>query len=190
VRTPDGFTLLEVLVALAILGLAVVASIQGFAQGLRLLKLSGDHQRAMLLADRAAREVLDPAEGRDDCEAAEGFRCERVTRLLEAPEQAEDGRTPRFHVFEIAVRVSWDEHRQVELTTLRTVPIEPDGSTLTSRVPIAGVPAVPGAGSQPGAGASSTTPTRSTGPGMRSNPTMPFSMPGTGATPSRPFGRP
>ena len=46
-----GFTLLEVLVALAILGVAVVASIQGFAQGLRLLKLAGDHQDAMMVAD-------------------------------------------------------------------------------------------------------------------------------------------
>ena len=47
-----GFTLIEVLVALAILSLAVVASIQGFAQGLRLLRLAGDHQQAMLLRRR------------------------------------------------------------------------------------------------------------------------------------------
>ena len=142
-RTADGFTLLEVLVALAILGLAVVASIQGFAQGLRLLKLSGDHQHAMLLADRAAREVGEPTEGREECEAPEGFKCERVTKLMDAPEQAENGRTPRFHVFEIAVRVSWDEHRQVDLTTLRTVAIAPDGTPTRSN------PTTPGIGSMP-----------------------------------------
>src|SRR3989442_9387407 len=50
--TTAGFTLLEVLVALAILSIAVVASIQGFAQGLRLLKLAGDHQQATLIADQ------------------------------------------------------------------------------------------------------------------------------------------
>ncbi len=164
-RTSDGFTLLEVLVALAILGLAVVASIQGFAQGLRLLKLSGDHQHAMLLADRAAREVGEPTEGREECEAPEGFKCERVTKLIDAPEQAENGRTPRFHVFEIAVRVSWDEHRQVDLTTLRTVAIAPDGTALTARVPtsVSGTPGAAGVGSQTGTGGSSTTtaPTRS-----------------------------
>ena len=59
-----GFTLIEVLVALAILSLAVVASIQGFAQGLRLLRLAGDHQQAMLLADQKMREVVEPKEGR------------------------------------------------------------------------------------------------------------------------------
>ena len=61
-----GFTLLEVLVALAILSVAVVASIQGFAQGLRLLKLSGDHQEATLLADQKMREVVVPVEGREE----------------------------------------------------------------------------------------------------------------------------
>jgi type II secretion system protein I len=187
VRTADGFTLLEVLVALAILGLAVVASIQGFAQGLRLLKLSGDHQHAMLLADRAAREAIEPTEGREDCEGEERFKCERVTRLLEAPEQAEGGRTPRFHVFEIAVRVSWDEHRQVEVTTLRTVAIAPDGSPLTA----VGTAAAPGARPQAGTGASSTTTPATPAPGAIPGgrmPTMPSTAPGMGATPSSPFG--
>jgi len=35
-----GFTLLEVLVAFAILSIAIVAGIQAFAQGLRLLRVS------------------------------------------------------------------------------------------------------------------------------------------------------
>ena len=52
-----GFTLLEVLVALAILGLGAVALIQLSAQGLRLVKHSDDHQAAVLLADRLAKEI-------------------------------------------------------------------------------------------------------------------------------------
>lgn len=185
-RTSDGFTLLEVLVALAILGVAVVASIQGFAQGLRLLKLSGDHQYAMLLADRAARETLDPVEGRADCETSEGFKCERITRVLEAPEQAEDGRTPRFRVFEIAVRVSWDEHRQVEVTTLRTVAISPDGTTLTSRTPVSqsGATAVLGVPPATGTGSAPATSTPSMTPPLRS----PMAPGTSGSTPMSPLG--
>lgn len=115
-----GFTLLEVIVALAILSFAVVASIQGFAQGLRLLRLAGDHQQAILLADQKAREVVTPTEGRD--EGADGaFTWERTTKLLEAPEPAVSGAAPRLQVFEIDVRVRWDEHRQVEVATLRTL---------------------------------------------------------------------
>src|SRR5439155_12058215 len=114
-----GFTLLEVLVALAILSVAVVAVIQSFAQDLRLLKLSGDHQRAMQLANQKVREVLVPEEQREHGEEA-GFRWERVIRTVEAPELESPGRPPRWRVFEIAVRVIWDERRQVELATLRT----------------------------------------------------------------------
>ena len=123
-RGQAGFTLLEVLVALAILGLAVVASIQGFAQGLRLLKLAGDHQQAMLIADQKVREVVTPAAGRE--EGTEGaFTWERTIEALEAPDlaPAASGAPPaatRWRAWEIAVQVRWGETRSVEVTTRRT----------------------------------------------------------------------
>ena len=116
-----GFTLLEVLVALAILGVAVVASIQGFAGGLRLLKLSGDHQRAMLIADQKMREAMKPEEGRQN--GAEGaFTWERTTAALPAPELA-GANGPKWRVYRIEVKVQW-EKRSVDLATLRTVALE------------------------------------------------------------------
>jgi general secretion pathway protein I len=119
-----GFTLLEVLIALAILGLAVVASIQGFAQGLRLLKLAGDHQHAMLLADQKAREVVTPVEGRE--QGTEGaFTWERTIFPVPTPELAVLGTSPPWRVYQIAVQVRWDERRQVEVTTLRTTGAAP-----------------------------------------------------------------
>ena len=119
----EGFTLIEVLVALAILSLAVVASIQGFAQGLRLLKLAGDHQQAMLLADQKMREIVEPKEGREG--GSEGLLLwERTTRLLETPDLSPSGGIPRGKVYEIDVRVVWEEKRQLEIRTLRLVPSE------------------------------------------------------------------
>ena len=133
-----GFTLIEVLVALAILSLAVVASIQGFAQGLRLLKLAGDHQQAMLLADQKMREVVEPKEGRE--QGTEGLLWwERTTRLLETPDLTPAGGAVRGRVYEIDVRVAWEARRQVEIRTLRMVPPEttqagtPASGTTTSR---------------------------------------------------------
>ena len=117
-----GFTLLEVLVALAILSLTVVVSIQGFAQGLRLLKLSGDHQAAMLIADLKAREVTTPKEGRED--GTEGdFTWERTIKVLPSPDLDIPGRTVKWHVYEIDVKVRWGERsiRAVEIATLRTL---------------------------------------------------------------------
>lgn len=122
-RHASGFTLLEVLVALAILSVAVVASIQGFAQGLRLLKVSGDHQLATQLADEKARDVPVPMkEGRE--EGTEGrFQWERVTRVVAAPELAANG-PAKWRVFEVDVTVKWDQRRQVQIATLRTTPID------------------------------------------------------------------
>jgi len=130
-RADAGFTLLEVVIALAILSLAVVTCIQGFAQGLRLLKLAGDHQRAMLLADQKAREVVDPDEGKD--EGTEGnFRWERKTTVVPAPDLTPTVGVPRWRVYEIDVRVSWDERRQVEVAMLRTVPLSVQATTTTT----------------------------------------------------------
>ncbi len=145
-----GFTLLEVLVALAILSIAVVTSIQGFAQGLRLLKVSGDHQRATQLADEKTRDIPLPLkEGHE--EGNDGpFRWERTTKQIDAPDLAQNG-PPRWRVFEIDVRVRWDQNRQVEIATLRTTPVEDEvqvpgttstpGRTTTAPVTTPGTPA-------------------------------------------------
>ena len=120
-RREAGFTLIEVLVAFAILSLTIVVAVQGFAQGLRLLKLSGDHQQAALLADQKAREVVLPKEGRES--GTEGaFAWERVIKEVPAPELTPNGQLPKWHVFEIDVQVAWgDSKRTVAITTLRTV---------------------------------------------------------------------
>jgi general secretion pathway protein I len=117
----DGFTLIEVLVAFAILSLTVVVAVQGFAGGLRLLKLSGDHQRAILIADQKAREVVVPKEGREEGTEG-GFAWERVIKSVPAPELDVPGRPVKWHVYEISVQVAWGEQRRaVGVTTLRTV---------------------------------------------------------------------
>jgi general secretion pathway protein I len=169
-RGPEGgFTLIEVLVALAILSLAVVASIQGFAQGLRLLTLAGDHQRAILLADQKMREVVEPKEGRE--QGTEGpLWWERTTRLLETPDLAPPGGTSRGKVYEIDVRVAWEPRREVEIRTLRLV--QPETSTQVAP------PSGPGLGPRP----PTSTPTK-TGPPAAATPTSP-------STPTFPFGGP
>ena len=124
----EGFTLLEVLVALAILSLTVVVSIQGFAQGLRLLRLSGEHQEAMLLADQKAREVVLPEPGHE--QGTEGvYTWDRTIKLLEAPDLEVATRPTKWKAYEIDVQVKWGE-RRVELATLRTVPDNTDRTGL------------------------------------------------------------
>jgi len=110
-----------VLIAFAILSLTIIVAVQGFAQGLRLLKLSGDHQRAILITDQKVREVVVPKEGHE--EGTEGaFTWERVIKPVAAPDLETPGRTAKWHVYEISVSVAWGEQkRAVSVTTLRTV---------------------------------------------------------------------
>jgi general secretion pathway protein I len=127
-RSSAGFTLLEVLVAFAILSVAVVTVIQGFAQGLRLLKVAGDHQRAVLLADQKAREVVNPVEAHD--KGQEGtFDWERNVTIVTTPDLERTPATRKWHVYQIDVKVRWDDTRAVQVVTLRTSAEQPAART-------------------------------------------------------------
>ena len=118
-RPEAGFTLLEVLVAFTILSIAVVAVIQGFAQGLRLLRAAGDQQMAVLIADQKAREVVIPVEGRD--QGHEGaFDWERTISVVSAPDLTRTPASAKWHVYQIDVTVKWGDKRRLEVVTLRT----------------------------------------------------------------------
>ena len=117
----SGFTLLEVLVALAILSMAVVVSIQAFAAGLRLLKLSGEHQEAILIADQKAREITSPTTGGTDSGTEGAYSWERDVKIVATPDLDVEGRAVKWRVWEVDVRVKWGDRRQVSLATLRTV---------------------------------------------------------------------
>ena len=155
-----GFTLLEVLIALAILGTAVVLSIQGVSQGLRLLKVAGDQQQAIIVADQKAREVLVPVEGTDS--GADGrFSWERTSRVLEAPELTPVDAAPDWRVFQISVVVTWDAQRRLEVSTLRTVPATSDPTR-------AGEPFAPQAGGASASSSSSSSASSSSSSGSSS----------------------
>jgi general secretion pathway protein I len=123
-----GFTLLEVLVAFAILSVAVVAVIQGFAQGLRLLKVAGDHQRAVLLADQKAREVVNPIEAHDMGQEG-AFDWERTVSIVTTPDLERTPATRKWHVYQIDVKVRWSDTRGVQVVTLRTSAERPAART-------------------------------------------------------------
>ena len=130
---PSGFTLLEVLVALAILSLAIVVSIQGFASGLRLLKLSGEHQEAMLLADLKAREITSPTQAGRDSGTEGPYTWEREIKQVVTPDLEVDGRAVRWRQWEVDVNVRWGDHRQVTVATLRTVAGDGDKNPTSPR---------------------------------------------------------
>jgi type II secretion system protein I len=115
-----GFTLLEVLVALTILAVAIVACMQLSSQGLRLLHLSDDYQQAVIVADRVARAADVVAEGADAGQEGR-FQWERRVRLVPVPEELTPGAGPQLRLYALTVAVRWDRGRTLELASLRTV---------------------------------------------------------------------
>jgi len=173
-RGPEaGFTLIEVLMALAILGFALVALLQLSSQSLRLVKSSGDYQQAMLLADRLATTTQATEETADLGEEGP-FRWERRISLVPLPEELQPKETipgkelPKL--FMVTVGVRWGQGQLLELATLRTpttAPIvpgsQPAAATGTQQPITSGTGQPTTSGSRPGGSTFGSRPGGSTG---------------------------
>jgi type II secretion system protein I len=143
-----GFTLLEVLVALAVMSLAVVTLFQLISQSLRLVKTSGDYQEAVLLANRIATETQPSEEAMES--GQEEFQ----------PKETTPGREPA-KLFAVTIDVRWGQNHVVELATLRT----PTSTPATGSQPATGNQPVTGSGVQQPITPSTRQPRRSLSPG-------------------------
>ncbi len=119
-KTKDkGFTLLEVLVALALLGIALLSIIRLFSANLRGIAVSEDYAGAASRAEAKMREVtaagtLSEAVSNEE---ADGYRIE--TSIKEALHK----RTEQLQVklFEVDVKVSWMSGRKDKSLALQTM---------------------------------------------------------------------
>lgn len=167
----SGFTLIEVLVALVVLSVAVVAVLQLFGGGLRLARASGDHLEATLLASTMLSELAWETLEEGNTEGTEGgFRWSRQVTVDPAllPEEPDPARPDTVRLARVSVDVRWGKNRHVELVTIRPLGQEASGAPLSGA---AGTPPVPGA-------APGTTPFPGAGRG-----TTPFPGAGSGTTP-------
>jgi prepilin-type N-terminal cleavage/methylation domain-containing protein len=121
-RRDEGFTLLEVLVALVVLSTTVVAALQLFGGGLRLARAAGDHAQAALIASAKLAD-LDPGpltEGVD--EGTEGpYRWTRRVTLDPSllPVEPDTPETMTVRLARVVVEVRWGQGRRFDLATLR-----------------------------------------------------------------------
>jgi type II secretion system protein I len=114
-----GFTLLEVLVAMAILGLAVTTLLQLTSQSVRLLYRSGEQQRAIMLADRVLRQADLAGEGVE--EGTEGpFVWQRRATAVPVSSELAPTTGPVPLLLAVTVDVRWGT-RAVQLSSLRAL---------------------------------------------------------------------
>ncbi len=131
-----GFTLIEVAIAMAIVGVGVVTVLEIFNAALRAERGAGMRTRAAV----RARDILErtitmpePAPLQDSGDFADGYRWER--RVREAPEFADTSARQLdvkddVTMYEIEVSVTWPQAADREgVFTVRTLRVAPAPST-------------------------------------------------------------
>jgi len=122
----NGFTLIETLVAMAILSISLVVILQLFSGGLKSSRLSDNHTRAIFHAREKMEEVFlndNFTDGVTEGKFSDGLEW-KVQTLLLKPDQEEEAELPVdiFSIFNITVDVRWKEgskEKHFEISTLR-----------------------------------------------------------------------
>lgn len=127
-RSRSGFTILETMVALAILGLVVVALLQLVAGASAMTAKDHAYTQAMALAEQRMETLLTG--GAEAALRADG-REESFAPPFEAFRAHVDAkRIPGRDLVEVGVVVSWDHAGggQIDLATRRRVGLPPEGA--------------------------------------------------------------
>ena len=115
----QGFTLMEVLVSLAIMGIAVTYVIQLFSVNLGSISASEKYSAAVLRAESRMRQILDddPAEEKSWSEETDdGYRMDlTVSEVL--PDRTEN---LQIKLIEIDLTVHWQQGSKEKTLTLST----------------------------------------------------------------------
>lgn len=120
-----GFTLLEILVAIAILAISLTVILQLFSGGLRSTRVSDRYSRGVFHAREKMEEILVEDrldEGTREGEFDDAYKWRtRIVRMV--PPEEEEKKLP-FDVYEITVEVVWHEgkgEKQFEIQTTKLV---------------------------------------------------------------------
>jgi prepilin-type N-terminal cleavage/methylation domain-containing protein len=117
-----GFTLLEILVTLAILGIAITVILQLFSANLRALSVSKDYASAAIRAEAKMRDILEEADLNEKSWSEvtdEGYRFDAtITETLK--ERTEN---LQVRLLEIALTVQWAEGLKTKFLTLKTLKV-------------------------------------------------------------------
>ena len=126
-----GFTLMEVVVAMAILGVGLTVIIELFSGGLRLVKTSGEYTKAVNYARLKMEEVtVKPtmAEGTEEGEFDGTYRWQvDVKRVDLLHPRIETDYKPTVELFQVKVQILWKsgaKERSTVFETYRTIKLE------------------------------------------------------------------
>jgi general secretion pathway protein I len=120
-KETHGFTLVEVIVAMAIVGISLVMILQLFSGGLRASRTSCDYTRAVVHAKNTMEELsYDPVPGSGNFDDGFNWRTE-----IEPYEESEES---GFKLLKLIVIISWGDAlskpKSIQLVSLKTLPVD------------------------------------------------------------------
>ena len=107
ITNPEGFTLIEVIVAFTILSVTLVMVMQLFSAGLKASRASSDYTRAVIYAKDIMEQITDPPTD-DSGEFEDGFFWETEVTPYEDSEGMID------NLMQIKVKVTWPDGSYIE----------------------------------------------------------------------------
>lgn len=117
-KKDEGFTLIEVIVAMAILGISLTLVMQLFSGGLRSAKAASDYTRAIVHA-KDKMEELSSMLNNDSGEFEDGFKWEAETEDYKVLEESE------HNLLKLKVKIIWPEssgkQKSIDMVSLRMV---------------------------------------------------------------------
>lgn len=132
-----GFTLIEIAIGMAVLGVGVVAALQVFGSSIQLARSAGRRAEAVMHAKALMDSALWAPELKATTshgEIGNGYRWERVLRLADAEDsiRAMDdddqgfARDTEVRLSVVTVEIEWDEPSGVKYYRLGTMRVEPN----------------------------------------------------------------
>jgi len=123
-----GFTLIEVIVAVAILSVTLVMIMQLFAAGLKSSRASCDYTRAVMHAKDKMEELFAaPVQKRENGEFRDGYKWETVTEPYNEPTH-EELKNIDINLLKMKVKIMWStvskKENSVEFECLRMLSAE------------------------------------------------------------------
>ena len=121
----NGFTLIEILVAISILAISLVVILQLFSGGLKSSRLSDEYTRGIFHAREKMGEILlakEVSAGETEGEFSDSFRWKCQIELIENVEEDEE-KLP-FNMFNIKVDIIWDaggKEKRFQVSTIKIV---------------------------------------------------------------------
>jgi general secretion pathway protein I len=129
-----GFTLIEIVVALAILGVGLIVIIELFSGGLRLGRTSEEYTKAVGLARMKMEEIAlkdHVEEGNETGEFAKDFRWQVGVKKVDLlPAEKITDYQPPVQLYQIKVNILWNSgsrERSAGIETYKTVKVENQG---------------------------------------------------------------